>query len=66
MDDENNLEKICIHQLSKKTDYHIPVEGKGNCNICKPSEENKLCSMYYPIRLRRFYVVDNNETKKEE
>jgi hypothetical protein len=60
-DDNHNLDYICLHQMSKKTDYHIPIEGKGNCNICKPGDDNKKCIMYYPIRIRRFYVIDKND-----
>jgi len=63
MDDKNNLEVICLHQLSKKTDYYIPQQGIGNCNICKSSEENKSCRMYYPIKLCRIYVSDNDKEK---
>jgi len=59
------LEKVvkCLHQGEKT--YGFINKGYGNCEICKPDEQNKKCPAYYPIGVYVFYVSEKTEEKEE-
>lgn len=50
----------CFNHYFKPT-MNIEKEGKGNCLICKPDDDNKNCSAYMPINItiHGFEVVDD-------
>ena len=40
--------KKCLHQICRpKIKWH--EYGVGDCTVCKPDKNNKLCKWYYPI-----------------
>lgn len=44
---------ICVHQL-RRPDVHVPVDGVGNCTLCRADPENNpRCRNFYPIRIQR-------------
>ncbi len=53
---------ICLRQVGQSSLLiDLSKEGHGDCRYCKPDENNKYCSGYYPIKLRRFVVVDREK-----
>jgi hypothetical protein len=53
--------KKCLHQIIRPTAPNTPVEGVGDCEICEPNEDNKLCKKYYPINKFNEFEVKEKE-----
>jgi len=58
------MEIKCIHQLFRsktKLPYYLRPQGCGDCTICMPSEDNKNCKCYAPVKLAIFYIKEEKK-----
>jgi hypothetical protein len=52
----------CLHQIFKPDNVtSIPVEGMGNCQICKTDDNNKNCKKFFPITELQEFSVEKKE-----
>lgn len=57
--------KICclnqLHRSKIRLYNELRPAGCGDCSICTPSEDNKNCSHYIPVKLIILEVVERKK-----
>jgi hypothetical protein len=48
---------VCIHRGERDFGFHNG--NYGDCSKCVQSNDNKLCELYTPAIIYKFYVADN-------
>lgn len=51
----------CLHRGEKSLPPYMRHPNVGDCSICEPDEKNINCGLYYPVRVYRFFVYDEEE-----
>lgn len=57
--------RMCLHQFARPR-MTMPMEGRGDCTICMPHDDNRQCKMYCPINVTVVFVKEKEDKMEKE